>query len=235
MSIAEKLSLVAENQEKVFDAGRKKEYDIFWDNYQQKGARRSYINGFYGAAWTDENFKPKYDIIVEGSGGWMFQNAKISKLDVKLDLSGCTNVQSMFANSSFIRLPELDVSGCGDLKSMFHTASKLKKISCIVLGKNQTFTNTFSRCTSLENVKFAGDISRSVDFSSCPLEPSSIVGIIMKLEYFYGTEFQDKYTLSLSEACWKKADAWTTPYEYGVTGDMLMDWKQYTREKGWLI
>ena len=51
MSIAEKLELIAENEQKVFDAGKKSEYDEFWDNYQKKSdgsARTSYIQGFAG-------------------------------------------------------------------------------------------------------------------------------------------------------------------------------------------
>ena len=38
MSIAEKLTTIAENEQKVYDAGQKSEYDRFWDSY--RGSRR---------------------------------------------------------------------------------------------------------------------------------------------------------------------------------------------------
>lgn len=89
MSIAEKLTTIAENQQRVFDAGRNSggggnwddgynsgysdgrsmgydegqtaEYDRFWDNYQQNGNRTDYTYGFAGA-WDRTTFLPKYDI-----------------------------------------------------------------------------------------------------------------------------------------------------------------------------
>ena len=39
MSIAEKLQQIAENEQNVYDAGKKAQYDEFWDNYQNKGNR----------------------------------------------------------------------------------------------------------------------------------------------------------------------------------------------------
>ena len=37
MSIAEKLTAIAENVPKVYEAGQKSEYDRFWDAYQNNG------------------------------------------------------------------------------------------------------------------------------------------------------------------------------------------------------
>ena len=42
MSIAEKLVTVAENEQKVYDAGKQAEYDAFWDNYQVYGNRENF-------------------------------------------------------------------------------------------------------------------------------------------------------------------------------------------------
>ena len=36
MSIADKLTTIAENEQKVYDAGAKSEHDKFWDSYQNK-------------------------------------------------------------------------------------------------------------------------------------------------------------------------------------------------------
>lgn len=84
MSIAEKLQTVAENQQKVYNAGYNKgkaeggdteaayqegieqgkqaEYDRFWDSYQQNGNRKNYRYAFAGPCWTKETLKLKYPI-----------------------------------------------------------------------------------------------------------------------------------------------------------------------------
>ena len=67
MSIAENLTTIAKNQQKVFDAGVKSEYDRFWDNYQKNGEPMSYAMAF-GSKWDDITFKPKYPIIATGNG-----------------------------------------------------------------------------------------------------------------------------------------------------------------------
>ena len=45
MSIADKLRLIANNVQKVFDGGRKAEYDAFWDSFQKNGAAANYAYG----------------------------------------------------------------------------------------------------------------------------------------------------------------------------------------------
>ena len=55
MSIAEKLNAVAENEKKVYDAGKQAEYNDFWDVYQQNGKRTNYNQAFGNLGWTNEN------------------------------------------------------------------------------------------------------------------------------------------------------------------------------------
>ena len=87
MSIAKKLKTVAENQQKVydagftagqatggntdvayqagFDAGKQAEYDAFWDEFQQNGKLTRYYSAFSGTGWNSKNLKPKYKITPE--------------------------------------------------------------------------------------------------------------------------------------------------------------------------
>ena len=86
MSIAEKLTTIAENEQKVFEAGynegkqegygegqldgyndgydtgvidgRQAEYDAFWDIYQVNGARTDHQNAFGNFYWNKDTFKP---------------------------------------------------------------------------------------------------------------------------------------------------------------------------------
>lgn len=62
MSVAEKLTAIAENVPKVYEAGKKAEYDAFWDTFQQNGERKAYQFAF-GSCFTPELFKPKYAIV----------------------------------------------------------------------------------------------------------------------------------------------------------------------------
>ena len=56
----------------LFEAGKKAQYDAFWDRYQDYGDRRDYTMLFAGAGWTPETFKPKYKIIAgNGSNHYM--------------------------------------------------------------------------------------------------------------------------------------------------------------------
>ena len=60
MSIADKLTTVAENVPKVYEAGRKAEYDAEWDERQEYGNRIDHRYFFAGNGWTSYTFNPKY-------------------------------------------------------------------------------------------------------------------------------------------------------------------------------
>lgn len=76
MSIADKLTTIAENAEKVFDAGKTAEYDTFWDSFQRNGNKSSYWGAF--AFWKDDIYKPKYTIRVAGGTNYMFYSSPIT-------------------------------------------------------------------------------------------------------------------------------------------------------------
>ena len=78
MSIAEKLVTVAENQQKVFDAGKKAEYDRFWDAFQDYGNRTVYTNAFCYDGWNDEIYNPKYTIRPTSCNTMFANNTKIT-------------------------------------------------------------------------------------------------------------------------------------------------------------
>ena len=52
----------ADKVSEVYEAGRKAEYDAFWDAFQNYGNRKSY-RGAFGSCFTADNFKPKYPIV----------------------------------------------------------------------------------------------------------------------------------------------------------------------------
>ena len=196
MSIAEKLVTIAENEQKVYNAGYdsgyleasyqfdsmwsegyehgkeegiQAEYDRFWDDFQQNGNRTSYLHGFAGRCWTNETFKPKYPLKI-GNATAMFFYSSIPNIDCELD----------FTNKSI------------SLANMF-AYSWVKSISRFKSYETLTFASTtFEGCTYLTNISFVDDsvIGTSINFKSCPLTAESIDNIIDVLKDLTGKTSQ---------------------------------------------
>lgn len=104
MSIADKLTTIAENIPRVYQAGydkgvaegdgydagyaqgeadgRKAEHDEFWDSYQNYGNRTDYDSAFKGIFWKEQNFKPKYDIAPTGRATYLFGGGALARVDL---------------------------------------------------------------------------------------------------------------------------------------------------------
>ena len=171
MSIAEKLSVIAENQEKIFDAGKKSEYDSFWGSYQYEGKGAVWYNyAFAGKRWNEKTFRPKYDLIASGCA-YMFSDSSIKNLKqlisqrgLRLDTSKATSVVYMFSNSLTSEIGVLDMTSATVLTGLFYGA-KVEKIEKLILkndGSN-TFSNAFNTANNLYDITFEGTIGKSLD------------------------------------------------------------------------
>lgn len=202
MSIESKLIEVAENVPKVYKAGYEKgkaeggggedALKVFWDNYQQWGTRTNYAYAFAGAGWTNDTFKPQYDLKPTANAMNMFNNSSINgdlatylgRCGVVLDLSGCTNVSSIFSGSKYItRLPRLDIRKATSAASLFSACSNLNTIDAIVLSdKNTNGSGWFNSCASLVSVTFEGSIFANIDMKQCTkLNKASIESAVAAL------------------------------------------------------
>ncbi len=202
MSIAEKLQTIAENEQRVYEAGkahgetvgRKAQYDEFWDNFQNYGKRTDY-KGSFGRGFNDFTFKPKYDIAPQWAANGMFQYCEVTDLEkilndcgVSLDLRLNSNLSDVFANSKITVLPELDFTGPSgtavNLYSTFaeagslHTIRKIKLSSTIFAG---ALTSAFTNCKALANIEFEGVIGKAINLQWCPLTKASITNVIEHL------------------------------------------------------
>lgn len=176
MTIAEKLRLIANNVQKVFDGGKKAEYDAFWDIYQQNGKRIQYAYAFGSVGWTDETFKPKYDMDVKGAN-YMFGGTGITNLSEALRKNGKklitgydASYYAMFSGANSITdIPELDFSMTTATQSVFANCTALKSIEKIKMGdRNTNVSSMFQNCTALENVIFEGTLACSgLDVRAC--------------------------------------------------------------------
>lgn len=196
MSIAEKLTLIAENQQKVYDnglkAGEQSVYDAFWDTYQEGGNRTHYSYAFGGKGWTDETFKPKYDIRCGSTTGiCMFAYSKITNLKkileeqgVVLDTSQCTDLGSLFNTcTNLTAIPPIDASNAKHCGSMFYNATHIDGIYLKLKNDgSQTFTSTFQYCNKLCTLRIeSGLIGQDISLKHSDLSKESILSVLNAL------------------------------------------------------
>ena len=187
MTIAEKLTTIAENEQRVYnagynagkalnydegyEAGKQAEYDAFWDGYQENGERKNYNYGFAGYGWTDENFRPAYNINPINITR-MFSGTGIKDVKKALEDAGVTLDVSQAVSTSYFmddypmteRMPVIDTSSITSLQYFINNCAYLKYIEKIILkadGSQAVSTYTLGNCPSLEEVRFEGVIGKS--------------------------------------------------------------------------
>jgi hypothetical protein len=207
MSIAEKLQTIAENEQRVYEAGKtkgieegkKSEYDRFWDDYQQNGNRTTYSMAF-GGCWTANNFHPKYSMRPKTAFMMFYDNMgggiKIDDFvtfceenNVALDFSQCTNAQNALAALRTYHHGVLDFSKCTAMNTLFYSHNSVSpSITTIdewISTETTTYhSSTFQHAVNLTNITFSGVIATG-DFnvSYCTkLTHDSLMSIINHLK-----------------------------------------------------
>ena len=211
MSIADKLQTIAENEQKVFDAGKKDEQTQFWEIFQDGGKRNGYSMTFMSKYWNDTNYNPIYTL-KNDSGNQMFQQTYVTDTKVPIDISTAgVNHSSLFAYSS-----------------------RIQTIRKLITAKDKGYTGDFASCSGLKNISFEGEIGRSIDFKSCPLTVESMKDVIEHL-YDYATNDPDnanKYTVTFSSACWEALEASGSPSDE-IEGCECDTWQNHVISLGW--
>ena len=197
MSTADKLKTVADNVQKVYNAGAKSAYDEFWDAFQAKGKRVLYDYAF--TRWDNGIFKPKYNITPTNATYMFFQSGSDTKnglemdkleqeLGIKFDFSHAPSLSYAFADSGFWKtLNVIDMTGMtGENTYAFYGgySNKLTRINKLIVGKNTKFhTTMFGYCGTLIRMTVEGTIGQNgfdVHWSS-GLKKESIISIINAL------------------------------------------------------
>lgn len=178
----------AEKVGQVYEAGKKSEYDAFWDEVQQNGTRTNYALGLCGNHWTKQNFKPKYPIKPVGSMAncFAYWNNTVFKdlIDFRecceLDTSEVTSLGAAFYASALIyAIGVLDCRKCSNADTAFQNATNLTIIEMIVSASAVRYNNTFQNCSALEEIRFEGVIGSNINFQwSTKLSKASIENII---------------------------------------------------------
>ena len=257
MSIAKKLHTIAENMQKVYDAGantggggnydegyqsgyaegeaegRKSQCDEFWDDFQQNGERTVYSYGFAGVGWSDENFKPKYNIAPVGNtASYIFAQTRITNLKriledcgVTLDFSQVTTMNYPFQGSNITDVGVIDVRSMSELKYFLFGSRSLKSVEKLVLRDDGSqilnATYTFGNCESLTHMLVEGVIGQNgFDVHWSPLDIESLVSIMNAL--------QDK-TTDTSGTVWK------VTLGAANKAKLSADELKMATDKGWIV
>jgi hypothetical protein len=170
MSIAEKFKTIAENEQKVYDAGKKAEYDRFWDAFQENGSKTMYASAFAGMGWNAECLKPKYKVVPGAEAVctrrmFAFCNAFSDSIDFreiedKFDFSNIIAAPEMFTDAKINHIT-IDLSNVGVLSHTFsspYTFSGCNYLHITLSDKN-TFSNTFANNSSLTDIEIDGVIA----------------------------------------------------------------------------
>lgn len=192
---------IPDKLDEVYEAGKDAEWNKFWDDFQDNGNRRKYGYAFYGKEWNDKTFKPKYDIIIEGtdshSGYSVFGMAGITDLaeicrkqDIIIDGTNYkpNNPQDWFANCYYLtRTPPIPVHDKFGYGWFYGNCKKLHTVEGFYVSENTTFTvNAFNGCTELQNLNIVGTIGQSgLDLHwSTKLTHASLMNVINCLKNF---------------------------------------------------
>lgn len=154
-------------------SGIDSEWNKFWDDFQFNGTRIYYNNAFQNA-WSDDIFRPKYDIRPTAAG-YMFAGTKIANLKkcledcgVVLDLSKATSIDRLFSDApNLTHVPEISSLSASYLENLFYYCRKLVSVDNVALkedGSQKFNDNSFKYCDSLVEIRFSGVIGNNVNF-----------------------------------------------------------------------
>ena len=203
MSIADKLTTIADNQQKVYDTGYEKGnqtgydageakgkedlLDSFWENYQDKG-KRTYYNGAF-SYMTDEVFNPKYDIKpTQARYLFMFSRMtgslpdRLKELGITMDLSADPSVMETFSNTGWTNIGEIYMPKATSGYGTFAFSNKLKVIEKLTFSDSFAWSSTFAG-TKLQRLIMGSKITKNgfdVQWST-ELSKESIISIINAL------------------------------------------------------
>ena len=166
MSIAEKLNVIAENEQKVYDAGYSQSESDFYDIIQDGGNRTDYRHGFMG--WQSEFLRPKHKVVATGDKRYMFAYNKQLKIVEKdyFDLSKCDrswgNSYVFDGCESLEEVQDIGLQATG-YYGTYRGCKNLRIIETHRTGSyGDPYTLTFYGCESLEEIRnIEGEISKN--------------------------------------------------------------------------
>lgn len=189
-TIAQKLEIIAENQQKLYESGRQAQYDDFWDKYQNNHNPTYCKNQYAGKGWNYDTFYPKYDIkpkvgqsMFQEFGGTQFSlTERLNECGVTLDTSQCTSFNYMFYGTPFTEVPHIDTRSASSLPQIYQISRNIKKASMTLKDDgSQSWTNAFGECNALEDFTITSGTIGKNGFDihwSTKLSKASLISIL---------------------------------------------------------
>ena len=238
------LTTIAENQPKIkevgynegFGAGKKSEYDEFWDAYQNNGKVMEWgPYAFTGIWWNDTTFYPKYDIKPNAgdSYGYFYNNGvsnlrdRIDRRGLKLDLSKKPTLTQFFRDCLSTEAPDMDTAGCTKFSEFARGAKYMHTIPRLNLTNATNTNNMFYMAEALQNITFEGEIPMSISFQHSPLTVESLKSIITHLKDYSGTDSEYTYTVTFKTSAFEALEA------EGSTSPNGNTWTEYIDDLKW--
>ena len=193
MTIADKLQTIADNTQKVFnagflegqeaggynegfDAGKKAERDAFWDSYQDHGNRTKYNYAFVN--FDSDTFYPKYDMKPTQSQ-YMFGNSnglqvfmnfdlceRLRECGVVLDTSESEDLNAMFLGTNILTIPTLNLRGeTKGCTNLFRNSTTIRSIERLILKDDGSsdIGGSFNYNNALEEIRFEGVLACDIN------------------------------------------------------------------------
>lgn len=203
MSIADKLVAIAENEQRVYDAGK----NTIWDVVLDGGKRTSAEYTFY--YWNCEYIRPPFVWKPTTRTIYCFYRvANLKKIEKQyFDFSGTpenkTSTQGHYYTVYYC--PDLEIfediglPAC-DYEYTWASCNKLHTIELVRSTKATKYSNAFGQCYALSYIRFEGEIGQNIAFTRCySLSVESVVDILQHLYNYSGTSDNGTKTITLDD------------------------------------
>ena len=209
---------MAEGVGEVFEAGKRAEYDMFWDAVTHNWTRTDYR---WGLRWKCQYIRPPRKIIPTGSQGicYMFcDNPDLLKIEkayfdfskksIPNQTAGYYGNQRVFANCrNLVEIEDIGMQAAY-YDGTFYDCLNLEKIEIIRSQEDTLYNNeAFGYCSKLKDLVVEGVIGTNFNIRYSPLSIASLKSIIKHLNHYYGTADEFKYTLTVKASAWEALEA----------------------------
>ena len=232
MDIAQKTLQLKQDFDDVYEAGKKAEYDAFWDGMQDYGNRQNYDRAFRNWSGT-KIIKPKHAVITNTLYE-IFANCneveEIPTVALAQNKTAFDTCYNAFNNCYKLKSIDFDIANGAVASSAwdatFNYCYELKTIKKIVVLESQVFKlSTFRSCEALENLTIEGTIGQNgFDIHwSTKLSADSLASVVNALSatttgltITLPTTAQANYEAVYGEGSWDELTAtrsnWTIAY-----------------------
>ena len=188
------------------EAGKKSQYDEFWDAFQNNGNRTDYRYAFAYTGWNVNSFKPKHAIQPINASNMFYSlgwsdgsatfdlKAHVEAFGIIIDFSKATNLDYCFQQAKISKLGVIDLTSATSLAGIFMNTYWLSWIDKIIVSENTPAINFFN--CSATHIVFEGVLANSFALAQANnLDKESLDSIIVCLKDYSGTDTTKTLTL----------------------------------------